>query len=793
MSTPAAESVAEPTAEPVAGSAAEPATAPAVEPATAPVAEPVTDPVTVLGIRHHGPGSARAVRAALDALAPDTVLIEGPADADPLVTFVDSPELTPPVTLLAYPADDPRDAAFWPMAVFSPEWQALRWAREHRVPVGFCDLPAAAQLHRRREVRQEPTKTDTAADPTDPTPDPTQDPTSADPLARLAAAAGYDDPERWWDDVVESRHDGLGAFAAITDAMAELRATLPDRRPEAERHYEAVREAHMRRRLRTALADGARRVAVVCGAWHAPALRHPLGPAAPDNRLLRGLPRRKTTLTWAPWTHARLAAASGYGAGVASPGWYHHLFTHPNQPVARWLTAVAARLRREDLPVSSAHVIEGVRLADTLAALRGRTLAGLAEVTDATLAVLVEGDPLRLDLVQRDLVVGDALGSVPAEAPSVPLAADIEARARQLRLRREASARQLDLDLRKDTDLGRSRLLHRLRILGIDWGEPGTSRTRSTGTFRESWLLTWRPELAIDIVLAAVWGTTVDGAATARLLADADSASVAELTAAVESALLADLHEAVPGLVGALDARTAGEHDVTVLMRGLPALVRAQRYGDVRGTDLTVLATVTEAMIVRICAGLPQVVTGLDLDAAAALRADVEGVHDAVRLLADDDAQRQWTVALTAVADREDVNGLLVGRAVRLLRDHGGMAGEEAGRRLGRALSVGAEVATKAAWLEGFLADGGHLLVHDPALLAVVDGWVCGLGEDDFVDVLPLVRRTFGAFPPPQRRAIADAAARGTRRPASAPVEPFDEQRALAAARTVALILGTAS
>ena len=36
----------------------------------------------VFGVRHHGPGSARSLRRALDALQPDVVLVEGPPDAD---------------------------------------------------------------------------------------------------------------------------------------------------------------------------------------------------------------------------------------------------------------------------------------------------------------------------------------------------------------------------------------------------------------------------------------------------------------------------------------------------------------------------------------------------------------------------------------------------------------------------------------------------------------------------------------------------------------------------------------
>ena len=86
-----------------------------------PAAPPEAQRVSVLGIRHHGPGSARSVVAELDRLRPSAVLIEGPADADPLLALVADPGMVPPVALLAYAPDEPRVSAFWPLAVFSPE------------------------------------------------------------------------------------------------------------------------------------------------------------------------------------------------------------------------------------------------------------------------------------------------------------------------------------------------------------------------------------------------------------------------------------------------------------------------------------------------------------------------------------------------------------------------------------------------------------------------------------------------------------------------------------------------
>jgi hypothetical protein len=752
-----------------------------------------TERVRVFGIRHHGPGSARSVRAALEEYVPQVVLIEGPADGDPLLTLAADPGLVPPVALLAYAADDPRVAAFWPFAAFSPEWQAIAWAAARGVPTRFCDLPASATLGGRRTATT-PENADPAEDLTEEQAEGTaENPATRarhDPLALLASAAGYDDPERWWEDLVESRLDGGSPFDAITEAMAELRAHAPALGP-AEEAREERREAHMRVVLRTALKEGHERVAVVCGAWHAPALTGRLPSAAADAKVLRGLEKRRATLTWIPWTHGRLATASGYGAGITSPGWYHHLFSAPDRPVTRWLTAVAGTLRGEDLPVSSAHVIEAVRLAETLATMRGRPLAGLDEVQEATRAVLCEGDDLMLDLVTRRLVVGEALGSVPDSAPTVPLEADLRASARRLRLKFDAAVTTLELDLRKPNDLDRSRLLHRLLLLGIDWGTPARAASRNLGTFREAWALQWRPELVIALVEASIWGTTVETAAGARIAETATGGTLAELTAAVERCLLADLPLALPELLTALDARAALDVDVAHLMSAVPPLVRAARYGDVRATDTGALLHVTGAILMRICAGLPAALTGLDADAAQAMVDGIDAVHAALATWGDEAVRARWLTTLAGLVDRDDLNGLLAGHLVRLLLDATRLDGEEAATRLARALSVGTPAGTKAAWVEGFLAGGGTLLVHDQALLVLLDDWVTALDEQAFTDVLPLLRRTFGTFTDPERRAMAAR----LRRPSGGPRAPgavrdVDADRAAAAVATVALLLG---
>jgi Family of unknown function (DUF5682) len=785
------------------------------------------DPPLLLGIRHHGPGSARAVRRVLDAYQPDVVLIEGPPEADQLIPLAGSEEMVTPVALLAYrppgsaggvSRNQPgsqgggtaRTASFWPFAEFSPEWQAILWAVTQAVPVRFMDLPVAYRFGRAAASSDEdtaPPETEAEAEP-----ETLAERERVDPIGVLAEAAGYDDPERWWEDVVEHQHPaegGLGAaagsregdeltealapFEAIALAMTEVRATAPAL-PEMEAVEERRREAYMRTVLRAATKQYPK-VAVVCGAWHVPALTAPLPPASADNTVLKGLSKGKVAMTWVPWTHGRLASWTGYGAGVTSPGWYHHLFTSTDRPVARWLVAVAGLLRREGLPVSSAHVIEATRLAETLAVLRGRPLAGLSEVSEATRAVLCDGDELRMHLVDRKMVVGERLGTVPAETPSVPLASDVAGTQRRLKMTVSALDAELRLDLRQPMALERSRFLHRLSLIGVDWGTEADAAHAGQGTFWEDWRIAWRPEFAVDLIAASGYGTTVAQAATAKVAERArmPKTTLPDLTRLVQQVLLADLPEALPVVLAAVADQVALDSDVVHLMAALPALARTMRYGDVRGTDVTAVRSIAHGLVVRICVGLPAAVGALDDGAAAVMRDHLNAVDGALALLDDADLTEEWRQTLQRLVARDDLHGLLAGRLTRLLFDAGRRDAPAVATAMGLVLTIGVPPSRAAAWVEGFLADGGVLLVHDEQLLSLVDGWLSGIPGDTFVEVLPLLRRTFGEFAAPERRAIGERVrhrVRGTGGRPTADGLNLDRERAERVLPTLRLLLG---
>lgn len=697
----------------------------------------VATPVALMGIRHHGPGSARSVVRALDELQPDAVLVEFPADAGPLLQWV-ARGLVPPVALLGHVVDQPDVAAFWPLASFSPEWQAFRWALAHGAELRAIDLPLAAtltSLHGLRSAGGEPEMA------------------GFDPIAELAAAAGDSEPERWWEDVIEHRGDGAPAFEAVAEAMGELRRSAPS----SGDPFEVRREAHMREAIRCALADGFERLAVVCGAWHVPALDVGEHTATSDRSTMRSHPRAKVAMSWIPWTHQRLDAASGYEAGIESPGWYAHVFEHPGADgVSRFLVDAARFLRAEGFDASPDHLIGASRLADALAVMRGRPRPGLAEVLDAADSVFADHRRGTLPggvMLRRRLVIGDAIGDVPDDAPQVPLARDLAAHQRRCRLRPASTPRRVELDLRTASGRDRSHLLHRSSALGLRGCRLVEGRG-SSGTFRETWELVPEPEDALRIVESSALGTTLVRAATMRCIERARAAdSLAELEATLHTALRADLPEAVGPCLRGLSDRGAHDPDLVGLIDTLGPLADTIRYGDVRETDQAAVRQVFDGFVDRVLARIVTAFARLSADAAPAAARRLAAVHAALAVCQHPQRDGRWRAAVAQLADA-DRGGIVAGRATRVLHDAGWWTANEVELRLSRALSVGTPPQAGATFVEGFLAGSGTVLIHDAELLATIDTWLCSLHGDSFEQVVPLLRRTFGGFEPAERRQL---------------------------------------
>ncbi|ONG56046.1 hypothetical protein BKE38_06870 [Pseudoroseomonas deserti] len=720
------------------------------------------------GIRHHGPGSARRLVEALAAARPAAVLIEGPADASDLLPMLADPGLRTPVALLAYAEEDPAQASFFPFAEYSPEFQAARWAVANNAVLRFIDLPATDRLGERLAGAPEEALE--------------EDEVSRDPIGILAAAAGYADGESWWSDVIEESASGLPVFAAVAEAMAALRAEAGPPSPR-----EAAREAHMRLEIARAAKESDGPVAVVCGAWHVPGLREKRSHAE-DRALLKGRPKAKAKLTWAPWTAPRLARGSGYGAGVIAPGWCAHLWDSHDAAdrASTWLARIARVMRERGHFVSTASVIEAQRLGVALAAMRERPHPGFEELRDAAIACLCHGESAVWHDIAAELLIGADVGAIPEGTPLAPLLEDLQRQQKAVRLKPEALEKPLTLDLRSDSGLARSTLLHRLAALDVPWGRLADAG-RSRGTFRENWVLAWQPEFSVRLVENLVHGATIADAAGARLAeAMRGEPALGPLAGLLRSAMIAVLPQAAEIGTALLETRAALTSDALALLAALPPMAEILRYGEARAGTAEHLAALMPRIAVQAALALPYAARNLDAEASSTLRDAILAAEAAIQLAQlDAETVAAWHGALATMLEDEQATQLVAGAAGRLLYEGEQIGAEAAAALLQRRLSPGIAVAQAAGFFEGFLAGAGQRLIHDAALRQAVDGWMLGLEEDSFVANLPLFRRVFSDLDRQERRRLMDAArgqaeasARGYRLlPGAAALWPAHEAR----------------
>ena len=770
----------------------------------------------ILGIRHHGVGSAKYVLEALEAIKPDLILVEGAPELDSVTEWVNHKEMKPPVSVLAYNTEDPTQAVFYPFTTFSPEWQAIQYALKKAAKVKMLDLPLSygfaiekAKKEAQKRLLEEllskqSEETDKNEEKTAELEDlaPTLPP--KDPISYLAEIAGYDNSELWWEHNFEQSHI-KGSWKEHFEAVFEAMKVLREHTESHDEERNLLREAYMRKIIREAEKEGFKNAVLICGAWHAPTLVDfkEKSILKKDEELLKSLPKKEeVSCTWIPWTNARLSMFSGYGAGIVSPGWYEHLWKYPKDKGQRWLAKVAELFRKKEMDTSTAHVIEAYRLAEALAAMREISRPGLYELNEATQTVICFGDSILLKLVEEELIVAKSMGKVPKDLPQLPIQSDFEKEIKDKRLKVEDIDKDYELDLRKPLDLERSIFFHRLQVLGISWARK--TYATSKGTFKEIWRTRWKPEMMIDLIEKGFWGNTVETSASQLLVHNAQNTqSISVLADIVEkNAIPAELFGAIEKILDKIVQISAVAADVIELMAALLPLVNTQRYGNVRKTDLSIIDSLIDTFVRRICIGLPNAAYGLDEKSSYSLFQQIKDVDTSIRILQIEELSGIWHQTLKNILHKDGVNEVIIGFVCRLLYDLRQISAEDTASEFNLALSTGNTPSKSAAWLEGFLSGSGRVILYDHSLWNILYAWVAQLEQETFIELMPLLRRTFSRFETEERKQIGEKAKFGLVQAQDMLQEDnlsifdspfFDENRALKALEPFKAIFGLSS
>ena len=701
------------------------------------------------GIRHFSPAGAYFVRQFLDKIKPDLVLIEGPADFDFLIDDIVSKKLVPPFAIMAYTKEAPIDTILYPFAEYSPEYQAILWARENNKECRFFDLESDIMLGFER------------------TDDDTKD---EEMISKEPEKDKSDvDMEGFWERNLE-QSENMDAYRAGSALFGESlrKDTKSDDKSFAR---DIIRESFMKRKINEYIEKGfdSEKIVAITGAFHTSAIESLEG--AMSDKGYKELVRRESNITLMPYSYYRLSKRTGYGAGNAAPAYYELLWQgFLNEDITyherKYLSSLAKYMREHGGIVSSAQVIEATRLARELAVIRGGSVPTLEDLKDASITCMGGGSFGEMAMGFAETDIGKKIGSVPQDAMQTSIQSDFTLKLKQLKLEKykELVATPLQLDLRENLrvkseesaflDLNRSFFLYRLVVLGIDFAKIKKSN-QDNATWAENWILQWTPEAEIQIVESVLKGDTIIDA-VAFVLGEklSESTKISDIAEVIEAAFNCGLPKIVEGAGRSLDIMANGAIAMCDIADTVSKLSNMISFGDIRKLDREPLVPIVKRLCIR--ASLMLVgESACDDIAAATLADDIQKIHS-VFMMQDFLDESFWFDKLIELSNRDDLNTKISGLATAILLDAGKIDELTLRMEVSRRLSMGMPAELGANWFAGLSMRNHYALIGRLTLWESLSEYLDTLDEEEFRRSVVFLRRAFVEYSAKEKDMIAE-------------------------------------
>ena len=716
------------------------------------------------GVRHLSPSAAYHLLDFLEKHKPKCILIEGPADATSLMSQIAQKGVKPPIAMLGYTTELPIETVLYPFASYSPEYQAICWGVKKKATLRFIDLPTENMLKLRQEQ------------PSD------EEGEKAREFYKyyntlykqLAEQVDETDYENYWERHYEHNLNTDTFAPTLALQSGEMRQMVIDKEYEEapfDFSYNLIREAYMKREIAKACTEfKPEEIVVIVGAYHLLGIQNSL-PAMTDDELKK-LPKATAQLTLMPYSYLRLSSRTGYGAGNMAP-YYFELMWRAMQTntmdklAATYLTKIAKILRDQGQNASSASVIEAVRLANVLSAMKGGTYPVLEDLHDAVVTCFGSGGLSSVAEAINKVDIGTAIGALPEGVSQTPVQEDMNQELKRLKLTnyKSAIAQDLSLDLRENLkvktkeaafiDLNRSTFLHRLEVLGIHFATQQRVQ-QDKASWAEKWVLQWSPEVEIEIVEANLKGETLEIAAAFILkeqLSEATDLSV--VAKIIRQACECQLTHIFGNALSTLQSLLVDSNNFVETAFAAHELSMLIQYGDLRQFNLEPLKPILQQLFLR--ASL------LLIDASSCDDKASKPIVDAMNTMEFISEQQYelvdtetWQKELTHLAWRDDVNTKLSGVAFAILLEHNLATEEECAREVSRRLSAGVPADLGASWFEGFSGRNRYALLSRTIIWQELDNYVRQLDEEQFMRSVVFLRRAFADFEPNQKNSIAE-------------------------------------
>lgn len=501
-----------------------------------------TEWIQFVPIRHHSPACAIHVRKMITDYKPDVILVEGPSDANHLISVIQNKEIKTPVAIIDYFKDDKNQYELngvitpaeevpfkfystYPFIEFSPEFQAIVNGGDLEIPVYFIDIGLDKKL---TDLK------DRIKDKNNPERDKIISKqlwsdyhfTNNNYITSLVKNSSCRDFNEFWFNFFEIDSVRLTAeefFTKLFTFGTITRKLTPDEILSADGTL--LREDFMLNQI-IDYKGNYKKILVITGAFHTlPLLIYDYSKKTKKPKSIK----ESSTVMVTPYSYYELSEISGYQSGINYPNFCHQVFKEmskgnstPFAPIVNNILSLTTKTNFSTYyAISTADIISAYHLAFNLASLRGREDLSPYDMFDAIQSSFIKEEltaEIHPVLKQVELfLTGTAVGYVPSDIIQLPVERDFYEQLRKLKLPQESEEKTVKCEIyNRDLHRTKSRFLWQTVLLGIPYAVlktgPNYVENQSLWLLTEQWLVKWNKEMSFKFSDIAPYGTTIESA-----------------------------------------------------------------------------------------------------------------------------------------------------------------------------------------------------------------------------------------------------------------------------------------
>ena len=473
-------------------------------------------------VRHHSPACAFHLKKIIEEFKPETILIEGPSDANFLMEYMIDENTIAPFCIYSSYIDKSKEKcrSYYPFLDYSPEFVAIKKSHELKINCSFIDMPFASIIENSENNKN---KKPISIYDKDNNKFNVNDYTS-----RLTKKAGLRSFAELWErdfeinGILKKSEDFIKNVYALGYYMRLI---------ESEDIETKNREYFMAKNIKECIDKKANKILVITGSFHVNGIIDKLKDFENieiEFNKLKKYNIQNSSNYLIPYSFEEADQRKGYIAGIEYPAFYNNIWKKLNENLienaytetVKSFIVKAAGINRDYYNVNIPDCINAYYMAINLAKLRGKNNAGVYELIDAVKSAFVKGEISlentgNIELMMK-LLSGIANGKVSSKSIVPPVVLDFRNLCKTHRIRIDKTeTTESTLDIIKDKNhFEKSKFFHKMRFLDIGFCKlikgPDYIEKTDKNLAREIWKYKYNSQVEALLIDKSVYGTSVE-------------------------------------------------------------------------------------------------------------------------------------------------------------------------------------------------------------------------------------------------------------------------------------------